>query len=121
MYEQLFIDVLKWMFGGIIMNTTTQAFQNKTADNIHSCTPCFYKPFNTKELLFLQKKMREQQYNMYTACVTFVFFSFCQCSIYKGTQFHQLPPSERNMYCTALSLELSYYIFKVIDPRRPRF
>lgn len=23
------------------------AFQNQTADNIHRCTQCFYKPFNT--------------------------------------------------------------------------
>lgn len=44
------------------MNTTTYAFQNKTADNIHSCTPCFYKPFNTKELLFYKKEETAKQY-----------------------------------------------------------
>lgn len=66
------------------MNTTTQAFQNKTADNIHSCTPCFYKPFNTKELLFYKKEGTAIQY-VYSMTSSVV--SDCKCFIYKGHNF----------------------------------
>lgn len=80
---------------------------NYIVDNIHRYTPCFYKPFNTKELLFYKKEETAKQcvYSM-----TVNFFQFVKTSFTRDT-FSPITPQKRYLqYCTFLGL--SYYILK---------
>lgn len=77
------------------MNTTTQAFQNKTADNIHSYTPCFYKPFNTKELLFYKKKKEEETAIQYVYRMIFFLFFFPVCKSFTRDTISPITPQRK--------------------------
>lgn len=91
---------IKVDFEGIIMNTTIEGM-----DNIHSSTPCFYKPFNTKDL-FIYKKKKETAIQ-YVYSMTYVLLKVCQCRIYKR---HNLTLTRDKYLQNCTFLQLSYYI-----------